>query len=167
LSRFAVESLDAIGAKLLTSRLPEDSLSHKIFKEFGEESEEGVFMFKVLNMPRVLRALASEFSDRLRKNSEASKVKGLMQIKTDAGSTALNILSGEVKSVRGGSFKPYMVVETTNECFVQMLFGQVSVREAVSGGKIKITSGSVPRVARVLELMFPQRTWFICSGDTW
>lgn len=124
-------------------------------------------MFKILDIASILNSLAEEFSTRLRDNLEASRFKGSMLIKTDVGSASISIMNREVEEVTQEAVKPDVIIEASHECFTQMLFGQVSVDEALTLGRIKITPNVSLSVVKSLESMFPKRTWFICSGDAW
>jgi N-acetylglutamate synthase-like GNAT family acetyltransferase len=137
----------------------------KLFPDHGffESETSGVFMYAVLDAPKLLSEISPVFVNRLR---QIENWNGLVQLECEGNSIFLCKTCEEAKQIIQANEPVSLKVELNVALLIRLIFGVSNCIKSLRSGEMKIkTSLDERSVTRILKQLFPQRQFLIM--DYW
>ena len=142
-------------------------LKYEIFKNIIESIEVRIsphdqFMARIIDLYTLMKGLEQEISERLRKKIQSGKI-----LRLSVNGQEITIIINNGMQLYKERFEKYDITYTFDEeCFLKLLFGVISVDEAINGKNVIVSPDSNTSI-KILELIFPKKTFYMCTGDVW
>ena len=145
------------------SRVPEEEAEknyvRRLFHNFGytPADEDWVWMFKIVNLPMLLRELTPLLSKRLNESDAYKSWQGTIGIKGSAHQASLIIRDSEIRVSEEVSEGTGIHLSTDDDTLTRFILGVVTPYEAYLQNQLHIAPIVNSSVTRLLETLFPLR----------
>ncbi|MBC8230888.1 hypothetical protein H8E77_15160 [bacterium] len=131
----------------------------KLLYSFGysSESEGGVWMFKVINLPMLLAELSPLFSKRLNESDDYKGWQGTISIESSEHHACITIDDGKINASAELPRNAAIRISTDDDTLTRVILGNVSPYEAYLQTDLRIEPTVNDSVTGLLDTLFPAR----------